>query len=244
LNLLLKIQLLKNLYTAYDEVAKSFPWVCDIKCTACCTQNILGTSLEAGFVLERLCVMGRQDLLERFVQGTSEKWLQPILTINTLADFCIRRKEPHHQEEEMRFVSCPILENGCPVYDVRPFGCRALWSESLCRENGQASMNPALVAINGVFQQIVEHIDEGGLYGNMIDLLRALADNDCWMAHKEGRTLKAVGALLENRPNPGFLVPPEHRAEVMSALKLLWETRIDGIPFKEALALGRSPETG
>ena len=177
-------------------------------------------------------------------QGTSEKWLQPILTINTLADYCIRRKEPPQHEEEMRLVSCPILENGCPVYDVRPFGCRALWSESLCRESGEAVMNPALVTINGVFQQIIEHMDEGGLYGNMIDLLRTLADNDCWTAYREGRPLKGMSALLETRPNPGFLVPPEHRADVMSALELLWETRIDGIPFKEALTLGRSSETG
>jgi len=104
---------------------------------------------------------------------------------------------------------------------------------------GKASMSPVLVTLNGVFQQILEHVDAGGLYGNMIDLVCVLAEPEARAAYRAGKGLKPTALVHATRANPGFLVPPQHRQKVMSALNLLWQKPVGNLKLREALQLLR-----
>jgi Fe-S-cluster containining protein len=231
-----KRQLLERVYEAYDESVRSFESACRRECSACCTHNVITTTLEADLLKEHLEKNGLGNLAATMLSGTHGKRLQPKLTINELAQLCMERKEPPEESDDYDIVPCPFRDSaGCPAYEARPFACRSMWSEVLCEQTGQAGMHPVLVTLNGVFQQIIEDIDQGGLSGNLADVLEVLDDPAGRQAYHAGKHLEPVASLIENRPNPGFLVPPEHRPQVMSALERLWQKQVQGMPFKEAL---------
>lgn len=236
MSLELKRALLTTLYEVYDKTAKQFPAACSRDCDTCCTHNVVATTLEVELIRDHLQQIGRADLELRALQDTSRRRLRPRLTINELATFCLRREEPPDQAEEFHVEPCPIREeDGCPVYEVRPFACRSLWSEQACAVTGEAVMAPLLLTLNGVFEQIVEDIDAGGLCGNMLDLFSFLHANDRSAAYRSGACLEPEGFLRRTRPNPGFIVPPPHRQWVQSVLNVLWQRRVTDVSFRDAL---------
>jgi len=257
LTLELKHSVLTAIYEVYEDVAKGFPSACRRDCRACCTQNVLATTLEVEVMLEDMEKNARGDLLEKIRTVRPGTRLQPMLTINALAGYCLRREEPPFEDEEFGRAACALREPaGCAIYRVRPFSCRCLWSEQLCEpvtvhweklkpgepmseSEGEATMSPVLVTLNGVFQQILEHVDAGGLYGNMIDLVCVLAEPEARAAYRAGKGLKPTALVHATRPNPGFLVPPQHRQKVMSALNLLWQKPVGNLKLREALQLLR-----
>ena len=242
MSLALKKALLKTLYAAYDKAVEPFEVACRIECSVCCTHNVLATTLEVAVVIDSLEQSPRNELLSRALRGTGGKRLQPVLTTNSLAEFCLNRKDPPADDADFEMSPCPLREpDGCPIYPVRPFGCRSLWSSEICKEGGEATMHPILVALNGVFGQLIEHIDRGGLYGNMIDLLLVLGDEQRRSAYESGDQLEAVPPLLATRPNPGFLILPGEREEVQKALRILRDQEVWGLSFTEAI---RSLRTG
>ncbi|MBI4962029.1 MAG: hypothetical protein HY913_02010 [Desulfomonile tiedjei] len=237
----IKQSLLKAACEAYEEVIKPFPAACRKDCKACCTQNVLGTTLEADLLVSELETKGRKDLLEKIRNVEKEKRLQPNFTINSLAGYCLRREEPPWQHREFDSRACPLREEaGCAIYQARPFGCRCLWSEEICEMGGEALMSPVLISLNGMFQQILEHIDAGGLYGNMIDLVCAVVEPGTRSSYRSGVWLNPTDVLHAACPNPGFLVPREHRPTITRALTLLWQKRVGDLSFREALELIRS----
>lgn len=239
----LKKALLKALYEAYDEVIEPFEVACRIQCSACCTHNVLATTLEAELVIEALEQHPCTELLTRALQGTDGKRLRPVLTTNSLAELCQKRREPPAEDPDFDMRPCPLREpEGCPIYPVRPFGCRSLFSSKICTEGGRAVMHPILIALNGVFSQLIEHIDSGGLYGNMIDLMQALGDEQRRTAYESHGRLDSVPPLLATRANPGFLVLPGEREEIQKALAVLWKQEVCGLSFTEAIRSLRSGE--
>jgi hypothetical protein len=105
----------------------------------------------------------------------------------------------------------------------------------MCAEHGEARMHPVLVSLNSVFEQTIEHMDDGGLYGNLLDLLSVLASERNKDTYRSARPLRDASHLLETWPSPGFLVPPLHRPTVIEALNRLWEQEIGSLSFREAL---------
>jgi hypothetical protein len=89
--------------------------------------------------------------------------------------------------------------------------------------------------MSGVFQQIIEDMDRGGLYGNLLDLLSYLNEPERRISYMSSTGVDASDGLLRNAPSPGFVVPPEHRPYVVKWLNRLWEKKVAGLPFKEAL---------
>jgi hypothetical protein len=240
-NLDLKHSLLVAIYDTYDEASMPFPSACQRDCRVCCTQNVLATTLEVELILEDMERKSRYDLLEKMRDAEKRERLQPGLTVNSLAGYCLRREEPPYEDREFDTTACPLREeSGCAIYHVRPFGCRSLWSEEICQPEAEAVMSPVLVSLNGVFQQILEHADAGGLYGNMIDLICALSEPTERTAYRAGHGLEPTAVLHTTQPNPGFLVLPQHRHAVMSALNSLWEKRAGNLQFREALELVRA----
>ncbi len=121
------------------------------------------------------------------------------------------------------------------MYPARPFACRSLWSRQRCTVGGAAVADSLLLSLNGVFEQLIEHMDVGGLAGNMIDLFALLSDEPTRSAYHAGLPWEITDHTLATRPNPGFLVPPAHRSEVVRALLLLDRKEIQGLPFRQAL---------
>ena len=232
----LKRTLLASLYRVYDETTRQYPTACRAGCHACCTRNVLCTTLEADLIMHYFEEKNRSDLVERIMTTPRQQIQRPTMTLNTLAGYCLRREEPPEQHMDCPIAPCPLLEDGkCPAYEVRPFACRCLWSKEICAENGEACMDPVLVSLNGVFEQTIEHTDVGGLYGNFLDLLSVLASEQYRDGYRTGRPVQGTPHMLETESNPGFLVPPVHRPTVTRALNSLWEQRIGKLSFREVL---------
>ena len=81
----LKRALLSAVYEAYEEAARHFPRACRRECRACCTHNVIATTLEIDLMIDRMERSGLLALQEKILQGTTGKRLRPALSINTLA---------------------------------------------------------------------------------------------------------------------------------------------------------------
>ncbi len=231
-----KKELLHVLYEVYEDLVEESAFACEKGCYACCTHNVLATTLEVDLMVDFIAEIDRPDLVAKMLQGTQGKRMRPQMTINTLAGYCVRREEPPDPIQDHEIVRCPLREpGGCPVYPARPFACRSLWSTQRCAVDGAAVPDSLLLTLNGVFEQLIEHMDAGGLVGNMIDLFSLLSDQSARSAYHAGVPLKATDHALTTRPNPGLLVLPAHRAEVMRALLLLDRKEVQGLPFRQAV---------
>lgn len=230
--------LLTALYQAYDELMPHFRAACRRECSACCTHNVLATTLEVDLITQYLEEKGLTNLSKKLADGQGGKRIHPFPTLNTLAEYCLKRQEPPVVHDDYEVLPCPLREqDGCPIYEVRPFMCRSMWSLQLCSADGEAVTDPVVLTLNGVFQQLIEHIDAGGLCGTLIDLFLVLQNEQTRCAYRNGEPLNGAPHLAFARPNPGFLVPPEHGREVQSALELLAHQTVEGRGFQEALEL-------
>lgn len=243
----LKRQLLETLYKVYNSEASRFETACGIHCNACCSCNLIGTSLEANYILS----MTGKDLLGTLLEiplgGAFRNRLhRPSLTINDLALNCLGGQfEDEAPPDISSHIKCPFRSpQGCSIYECRPLACRMMWSKIPCSEGGAAHMPPELISLNGAFQQILEDVDRGGLYGNLFDLLEILSDEQTMGNYMSGAPLHARTPVCKTRSNPGLMVPPEHRQYVGRALCNLWMERPGGMIFKEAVeSLGRFDAT-
>jgi Fe-S-cluster containining protein len=232
----LKKTLLLRTYDIYDAIVSEFESACRDSCATCCTQNVLATTLETSVLLE----YGGNERLGQVRGEVVPNRMQPLLTVNTFADQCIHSQEPPPSLPIMVKASCPLLEQtSCAVYQGRPFACRSMWSQTLCRPDSAAIVDPLLVSINSVFQQIIEDIDAGGLYGNLLDIMLHFGTAEIRQSYHRGQRVRAGEGLIFNAPNPGFLVPPEHRSYVGRSLAPLWRQTVSGFLFKEAISYVR-----
>lgn len=61
-------------------------------------------------------------------------------------------------------------------------------------------MESFLVTVNLSIFQIIEHLDKGGFYGNILDLIA-----------QSSKIEDMRGVLLKNIPLPGFMIPPDEK---------------------------------
>lgn len=217
-----KLSALNHIYSVYDRYSKDWETACKRFCSTCCTRNLTLTSIEAYKIAEHLQNTGQSLLIEKLSAGSDIRRFQPLITTNELADLCMQGMEIPEEESDPKWGSCPFLENDeCPVYEVRPFGCRCMISAQNCNETGYADMEPFIVTVNNVFLQYIEHIDADGYTGNMTDML-------VFMGHKENRDLyanallkKVFDDLISNRQVGVLMIPPEHKVKIKPILKAL-----------------------
>jgi len=227
---------LHALYGVYQNLVEEFVFACERGCSVCCTHNVLATTAEVDLMMDFVAQIDRPDLVTKMRQGTQGKRMRPRMTLNALAECCLRREEPPDPINDYDFVPCPLREpDGCPVYPARPFACRSLWSTERCAVDGAAVPDSLLLTLNGVFEQLIEHMDAGGLAGNMIDLFSVLSDQPTRTAYQGGQPVEAADHVIATRANPGLLVPPAHRSKVMRALHLLDRKEVQGVPFRQAM---------
>lgn len=233
-----KLELLDRIYYAFDQwLTAEYKTACSRGCAACCTGHVTGTAIEAYRVRQAITKLDRPDLFDRLAETAGSNLFRPGLSPNALALACLMRQEPPEEEPPETQTVCPLLEDDlCLVYEDRPFGCRAMVSFQTCRPSGQAEAPPEVVVAAAVGQQIIEHLDVGGAFGNLTDLVLALEDD---LDYAEGRGLIRPG-LAPTRPAPGFLVHPDQEAAVQGFLEKLFQVDCGGRTFRQRMSAFRN----
>jgi len=222
MNLSTKLAVLDQIYSSYDEFAGKLQVACRRYCAECCTRNVTLTTLEAYKIAEYLISKGKSDLFGVLEQASDKKRFQPKTTTNRLAEICMRGEEPPDEENDASWGACPFLtDKECPVYAVRPFGCRCFVSKQDCSQTGYADTDPFVFAVNQVFLQFIEHIDAQGFSGNFTDMLLLMSLDENRKSYKNGNLAHSDKGLIPNAQIKILMVFPEHKAEIMPILHVL-----------------------
>nr|HDN00585.1 YkgJ family cysteine cluster protein [Deltaproteobacteria bacterium] len=200
-----KFKVLAAIYSFYDLFLRDFSPACRQGCHVCCTVNIVATSIEARYLLAS-SFFDDPDLKKLLSSAVTGTVYRPSLSTNQIADFCLRQEEFPYDRGKHGEGVCPFLDHEglCSVYERRPFACRAMSSKKVCQHSSEADMEPFLITVNLAIYQIIEHLDKGGVSGNLIDLLNKLVNN-------QSINTDLGDGLISNRAWPGFLVTPNER---------------------------------
>lgn len=224
-----KIRALEKIYDVYETFTADLDLSCGKGCSFCCTCNVTLTGLEAAYLLDCLEKHAQNRLIEKLKQNYPRNRFVPQTTTNRFAELCINGQEAPDEENDQSWGACPLLEEKlCPVYRARPFGCRSLISETLCSDTGYARIPPFALTVNNVLLQYIEHIDHGGIFGNLCDVLTVFSQDRVRQEYKNthgsfdsirAQAPRIKDRLRKNRKIPALLVPPEHRTRIAPLLK-------------------------
>jgi len=215
-----KLDILGQIYDIYDAFSTRLSVACVRGCAACCTQNVTMTTLEGYSIVKHLISTGQVGLFQRLHRSAQQERFQPTVTTNELAALCIQGKDPPEEKSDWPRAACSFLSNNeCLIYPERPFGCRCFFSIQKCEAIASAAVDPFLVTVNTLFLQVIEHIDGGGLFGNMTDVLLFLESEAQRKKYELNASLNYPGGLPVNRCIPGLLVPPEHHLRIQPILE-------------------------
>ncbi|MFO7963137.1 MAG: YkgJ family cysteine cluster protein [Desulfobacterales bacterium] len=218
---------LEQVLHIYDDFAATLDVACTRRCADCCTRNVTMTTLEGIRIYRYLSTEGRLDCLDRIGRDEHQHRFRPAVSTNGLAALCAMGEDPPDEGTITPGAPCPFLSDDlCMIYPARPFGCRCFFSRQDCRKTGFADIDPYVVTVNTVFLQLIEHIDTGGLFGNLSDMMTHLASAHNRHVNAMAHDLKPGGFLITNRPIPVLLVPPEHRGRIESMLSRLRNIRM------------------
>ena len=217
-----RLNVLNKIYGLYDDASKHLDVACKKYCAACCTPNVTMTTLEGYLVADHVISNGQADLFENIQGKRSKNRFKPKITFNKIADLCRKGSDPPEEEKTYSNKSCPALkDNLCPIYKVRPFGCRCFISKHDCSKAGYAEVDPFDMTVNTLFMQFVEQIDFMGFSGNFADVLLLMASNENRENYKKN-TLKHPGTdFVSNLEIKVLMIPPEHRMKVKPVLDAL-----------------------
>ena len=164
----------------------------------------------------------RRHLLQSLERLAGGERFRPQLTTNQIAELCRRGESIPEEVFTAQTPKCPfLLQEACPVYLLRPFGCRCFVSKTPCRSSGAADVDEFVLSVNTVFLQTIEHLDKDGCTGNMVDVLLSLLSADNRRAYRQGRLNCLSACLIANAPLAVLMVPPEYRRRVQPILAAL-----------------------
>jgi hypothetical protein len=215
---------LKSIYAVYDAFIAGTQSACRKHCALCCTCNVTATTLEGWLIHDFLrsseAVPG--DVLEALPTIAPPRRFQPRVTINRMAELCMRGRPLPEEMNDPAAGGCPLIEGDiCPIYEVRPFGCRAMVSTVACNLGGEASMPPLILSVNNIVMQFIEALDQPGATGNLLDLLQYFSGPDRRRAYEKQQDPAWPPLLVPNQSIPVLMVPPEHREAVQPLLASL-----------------------
>lgn len=137
-----------------------------------------------------------------------------------LANICLSGNEPPEEEIDASWGSCPLLMNNtCPIYGIRPFGCRCMVSTQRCVDTGTAETDEFTITVNHVFLQYIEHIDQNGFSGNLSDVLAHTIFTES--ADSGTKITLRQTTMIKNSPISALLIPPAHRGKIEPILTAL-----------------------
>ena len=213
-----KLDILGRIYDIYEAFSTRLSVACVRGCAACCTQNVTMTTLEGYRIVEHLISTGQLNLFKRLHLSAHQECFRPALATNELAALCMQGKDPPEEKSDSDRVACPFLSNNeCLIYPERPFGCRSFFSTQRCEAIACAVVDPFLLTVNILFLQFIEHIDAGGFFGNMTDVLLLLESETQRKRYEVKASLNFTSPV--NRCMPGLLVPSEHRLRIQPILQ-------------------------
>jgi len=224
--------LLASLYDAFAQWAGTFAFACRKGCATCCTRSVTMTSLEGDGIMTFLAEGDRlSELAASAFQPTANRMgrigRMGQCTTNTFVAAHLRG-ESVEEAESWDLRPCPFLkEENCTIYPVRPFGCRLFASQDPCAASGVAEMPPGYLAGATTMLQCIEHLDNGGRWGTMVELLAGL---NTWPAEGYGEPTAAI---------PGFLIAPDELALVEPLIQELLAREIKGQTFEQWLQASR-----
>ena len=208
MNFAKKLVALEQIYQIYDHFTKGLDLACKRYCADCCTRNVTMTTLEGYKIADFLKLKGRTDLYAKIETVLYKKRFLPEITINTLAELCRQGNDIPQEEIDVRWGKCPLLTNNeCPIYPVRPFGCRCFVSGKNCMENGYAEVDPFVFSVNSLFLQYIEHVDQNGYFGNLTDVLLFMQTEDSRKLFEKGMLKCEDTRMISNRPIKAFFFP-------------------------------------
>lgn len=206
----------------YDDCLERLDLVCEKGCDTCCTVNVTVTSLEAWRIAAYLREQDRPDLMAAIRSALDGKRYHPALTMNAIAGIYSQGVDVPEEVMDPSWGGCPLLtSHTCPIYAVRPFSCRCMVSSGDCRTTGYARADAFTVTINNVMMQYIEHVDQGGFTGNMLDMVVYMADAEISAAYSRGEHPAAPVNGIANAPAPVLLAQPEDRQKLAPILNLL-----------------------
>jgi hypothetical protein len=220
MNIERRLAVLAHLYAVYDRFCGSLgDLACRKYCADCCSRNVTLTTLEGLFLLRELPPDQGARLQSALADGVSGSRFRPRWTTNQMAGFCREGREPPEDVVDHDGSRCPLLvDEACSIYGLRPFGCRCMVSRHPCGARGYADMDDWVLTVNTVFLQMIEHIDRPGCFGNLQDVLPALAAQKARTAYADGRPPCGAPGLIANHPAPMLMVPPEHQVKMKPIL--------------------------
>lgn len=208
----------KEIYRLYDAQLKTANMACRKYCADCCTTNVTMTRLEGLLITD---VVSEKQISGRLSKNACDALprYQPRLSTNTYIERCRSGEDPDDDQPGAQSGICPFLESGaCTIYPVRPFGCRCMISKTTCSQNGYAEIDEVTLTMNTVFLQFIEHIDQKGFSGNMIDVLT------CLTAKPDAISPDAISKdcrIIANRPISVLMVPPDQQREMQEIVTSL-----------------------
>ncbi|MEN8245488.1 MAG: hypothetical protein ABFS43_11380 [Thermodesulfobacteriota bacterium] len=215
-----RLSVLDRIYSLYDEFIAPYDLACQHRCAACCTCNMTLTTLEGYHIIAGMDGAERKVLFEKARKVSNSERFQPQMTINKIAQLCKEGKPVPDEIIDPSWGACPLLtDNACPIYLLRPFGCRCMVSSLDCRETGKAQVDEIILTVNNLFLQYIEHIDPSGGTGSLIDILLYFDHPALLETFQKKMTIAENGSLAHNCPIPVLMVPPEHRHRVQPILQ-------------------------
>jgi hypothetical protein len=217
---------LDQIYQIYDNFVSGLELACRKHCAHCCTTGVTLTTVEGYKIIKKLESEGNRQWIEKIEPAATQPHFQLKITTNQLANMCAEGIEPP-AEENTGWNTCPFLTDDlCPLYTVRPFGCRCLVSRQDCAKEGVADIDDFVLSVNTVFLQTIEHLDMGGCTGNLLDVLEVMAKKEIRQAYANGKLKCPSVELIANQPLKILMIPPEHRTKMEPILNSLREVRI------------------
>ena len=217
-----KIDRLDQIYALFETFAQKQDLACKRHCSTCCTCNMTLTTLEGLKIISDLDASQKATLTGHIQQATGQKRYQPKISINQMARICMQGGDIPEEVLDPSWGQCPILINQeCPIYTLRPLSCRCMMSRRDCSRSGFADMDDFTLTVADLFNQFIEHLDAGGLNGNLIDVILFLDDSENLIKYQEGKTDLSGPGLIRNLPIPVLMIPPEYRLRVAPLLESL-----------------------
>lgn len=211
---------LSRIYRLYDDYIDNFTLACRKHCADCCTTAVTLTSLEGRMIYNFAGPEKRGALIRQMLACSNTPRFQPAMTTNLYARLCTEHKEPPEEQFPDEPGVCPLLENdACSIYPARPFGCRCMVSTQPCRRTGRADLDDFTLTVNTMFLQVLEHLDQHGFFGNLIDVLIRLNSKGSFKS--ESPESEPDCHTVPNHPITTLMIPPEHQKKVSPLLNTL-----------------------
>jgi hypothetical protein len=221
------LKILDQIYAIYDKFAASLDLACRKYCDHCCTSGVILTTLEGYKIIGSLTSDSTRAVIQHIRSASELKRLRPQLTTNRLAQLCAEGVDPPEEADNLNLPGCPLLlDHECPIYELRPYGCRCLVSRHNCGETGYAEIDDFVLSVNTVFLQTIEHVDAAGCSGNLVDVLQAMSEENNREAYCSGALHCSANKLIPNQPLEVLMIPPEHRTKMEPILQELRQIKV------------------